>query len=512
MSDRVRDIVIVGGGTSGWTAACYLGAVLATPNPAEQVQITLIESKDIGIIGVGEATLAHIKQIMSTIGIDEGDFMRCCDGTFKSAIRFDGFREKGETWWHPFSQLSHVNNYAMVHLWLEARRAGYQGSYADAVAQDPEMCRRFLAPKTADHKPYDGLVNYAYHIDTIKLGRYLRDLGKQRGVRHITDLVTDTAFDESGNITAVSTQENGDIAGDLFIDCTGFRSLLLGKALGEPFRSFNDALFNDNAVAMRVPNPEGKRDIRPYTTCSAQDAGWVWNIPLYRRTGVGHVYSSAHMDREAAEQALRDYVGPAHEGLEANHIPMRIGRSERAWVKNVVSLGLSGGFIEPLESTGIYLVELGLTLLRDHFPTKSSMLPFAKRYNRHMAAYYDEIRDFICMHYCLTDRTDTPYWQDCQNHGAIPDSLQEKLTLWQSRLVSENDLDYTSGVPAFSAVSYNYILAGMNALPNGPLPAEAMHDLGLARAVFEDRAKGIEAIAAQAPDHMDLLDQIHRAG
>ncbi len=509
MADRVRSIVIVGGGTSGWMAACYLNAILATPNADEAVEITLIESQDIGIIGVGEATLAHIKQIMIAIGIDEGDFMRCCDGTFKNAIRFDNFRAKGDTFWHPFTQLSHVNHFAMVNLWLGAKRAGYQGGYAEAVAQDPAMCLKFLAPKRAEDQPYDGLVNYAYHIDTVKLGRYLRDLSKQRGVKHITDLVTATGQDEAGQITHVSTEENGDIAGDLFIDCTGFRSLLLGKTLGEPFRSFNDALFNDSAVAMRVPNAEGERDIRPYTTCSAQDAGWIWKIPLYQRTGVGHVYSSAHMDKEAAEQALRDYVGPANEGLEANHIPMRIGRSERAWVKNVVSLGLSGGFIEPLESTGIYLVELGLTLLRDHFPTKSTMAIFAKRYNRHMASYYDEIRDFITMHYCLTDRTDTDYWRLCHDHPNIPDSLQAKLELWQARLPTENDLDYTSELPAFSAVSYNYILAGMDHLPPNPLPAEAMQDLDFAKAVIEDRAKGIAATAAQAPYHMDLLDQIH---
>jgi tryptophan halogenase len=509
LSDRVRDIVIVGGGTAGWMAACYLTAVLATPNENERVAITLIESKDIGIIGVGEATLAHIKQIMIAIGIDEGDFMRSCNATFKNAIRFDNFRIKGETFWHPFTQLSHVNSYAMVNLWLAARNAGYDGSYAEAVAQDPAMCLKFLAPKRPGDKPYDGLVNYAYHIDTIELGRYLRELGQQRGIRHVVDLVTDAGRDEGGNITHVATEEHGDIAGDLFIDCTGFRSLLLGKTLGEPFRSFNDVLFNDSAVAMRVPHPDGLRDIRPYTTCSAQDAGWIWNIPLYQRTGTGHVYSSAHMDKETAERVLRDYVGPASDGIDANHIPMRIGRSERAWVKNVVSLGLSGGFIEPLESTGIYLTELGLTLLRDHFPTKSSMAAFARRYNRHMASYYDEIRDFITLHYCLTDRTDTDYWRLCRDHPAIPDSLAEKLELWSHRLPTENDLDYTSELPAFSAVSYNYILAGMNQLPSAPLPAEAMQDLGLARAVFEDRAKGIAATVAEAPYHKDLLDQIH---
>ncbi|MFP6747483.1 MAG: tryptophan halogenase family protein [Alphaproteobacteria bacterium] len=512
MTERVRKIVIVGGGTSGWMAACYLTAVLATPKTDEQVSITLIESKDIGIIGVGEATPAHIKHILLAIGVDEGDFMRCCEATFKNAIRFDNFHAKGETFWHPFTQLTNANNYAIVNLWLAARRDGYRGSYAEAVAQDPAMCLRYLAPKKSGDAPYEGLVNYAYHIDTILLGRYLRDLSKRRGVRHVVDLVTGAGQDEAGNITHVSTEEHGDIAGDLFIDCTGFRALLLGKTLGEPFRSFNDVLFNDNAVAMRVPNPEGHRDIRPYTTCSAQDAGWIWNIPLYRRTGVGHVYSSAHMDKEAAERALRDYVGPAHEGLEANHIPMRIGRSERAWVKNVIAIGLSGGFIEPLESTGIYLTELGLTLLRDHFPTKSSMAPFARRYNRHMASYYDEIRDFITMHYCLTARTDTDYWRDCHAHGAIPPSLQEKLELWRNRPPTENDLDYTSELPAFSAISYNYVLAGMQRLPEHPLPAEAMQDLGFARAVLEDRRKGIADTVAQAPYHKDLLDQIHGGG
>lgn len=513
MDDRIRNIVIVGGGTAGWMSACYLNAVLATPDPAERVEITLIESKDIAIIGVGEATLAHIKRIMLAIGIDETDFMRSCEASFKNAIKFVGFHQHDVAWWHPFTQLSHVNAgnrpYSLANLWLEARRHGFDQDYARAVAQDPHMCDRFLAPKRASDRPYDGLVNYAYHIDTVQLGRYLRQIGVSRGVRHVVDLVGDVGRDEQGNVIHVTTQAHGDIAGDLFIDCSGFRGLLLNQALGEPFLSFNDVLFNDAAVAMRVPNAPGDTRINPHTTCTAQTAGWIWDIPLFQRSGVGHVYASAFMDKAAAEDTLRAYIGPGHEGLEANHIPMRIGRSRRTWVNNVIAIGLAGGFIEPLESTGIYLTELGLALLRDYFPTRAGMAGHAARYNRHMASYYDEIRDFICMHYCLTARDDSDYWRTCREHPAVPDSLKAKLELWRTRLPTENDLDYTAELPAFSAISYTYVLAGMAHLPRNGLAAAAFADAGFARAVFADRKRAIEATLAQAPDHWALLNRIH---
>ena len=509
MQDRVRNIVIVGGGTAGWMSACYLNAVLACRDPEEQVAITLVESQDIGIIGVGEATLAHIKRIMSTIGIDERDFMRSCSASFKNAIKFVGFHRKDEVWWHPFTQLSHVNSFAIADLWLDAHRRGFPTSYAETVTQDPHMCNRWLAPKRPEDKPYDGLVNYAYHIDTVLLGRYLRELGKSRGIRHVVDLVTDVGRDESGWVTHVTTKEHGELAGDLFIDCSGFRGLLINKAMEEPFISFNDVLFNNAAVAMRVPNADGHTKIDPHTTCTAQSAGWIWDIPLYGRRGVGHVYSTDFMNNEDAETTLRGYIGAGHEELEAKHIPMRIGRSRNVWVDNVVAIGLAGGFIEPLESTGIYLAELGLSMLREYFPSKSSMRSHARRYNQVMASFYDEIRDFICMHYCLTARDDSEYWRTCANHPAVPDSLREKLDMWRTRLPGENDLDYVAAQPAFSAISYIYVCLGMQHFPHDGPAAAAMSDANFARAVFEDRKRAIDQVLQAAPPHWQILQQIH---
>jgi len=497
-------------------SACYLAALLDSPAADERVEITLIESPDIGIIGVGEATLAHIKRIMLSIGIDEGDFMRSCEATFKNAIKFVGFHRQGEVWWHPFTQLSHVHvqnrPYNIAELWLQARAHGFPASYAEAVAQDPHMCDAGLAPKRRQDRPYEGLVNYAYHIDTVLLGRYLRQVGVSRGVRHVVDKVVGVQRDERGFVTALQSEQHGPLAGDLFIDCSGFRGLLLNQALEEPFIGFGDVLFNDSAVAMRVPNAEGHTQIAPHTTCTAQSAGWIWDIPLHRRKGVGHVYSSRFIDAEAAERTLRAYIGPQHEGLEANHIPMRIGRSRRLWVNNVVAIGLSGGFIEPLESTGIYLAELGLTLLRDYFPTRSAMHAQARRYNRHMTSYYDEIRDFICMHYCLTARDDSDYWRTCANHPAIPDSLQEKLEIWRRRPPCENDLDYTAELPAFSAISYTYVCAGMNHLPAGAAVCGSAAGREMATAVFADRERSIRDVMGQAPDHWAILQHVHGQG
>lgn len=510
MDNRVTKILIVGGGTSGWMAAGFLNQVLRAA-PPDQVEITLVESKDIGIIGVGEATLAHIKRVMVAMEINEMEFMRCCDASFKNAILFNGFHRRGEHFWHPFTQVSHVNRYSMVNLWLEARRRGFPTPYAEAVAPDPAMCELHKAPRAADQPFYQGLLNYAYHIDTIKLGRYLREVAVGRGVRHVVDTVTDVGLDERGYVSHVVTEQHGELTADLFLDCSGFRGLLINKAMGEPFESFNDVLYNDTAVAMRVPYPPGTDKVRPYTGCHAQDAGWIWDIPLHRRRGIGYVYSSGHIDADQAEARLREYAGPEAAGVDANHIRMRIGRTRNPWVKNVCAIGLSGGFIEPLESTGIYLTELGLALLYDHFPTKDNMATLAAPYNRHMQSLYSEIRDFICMHYCLTERDDTDYWRDCRNHPNVPDSLAAKLELWANRPPVENDLGYTSTPPAFSAVSYCYVAFGMGHLPRQGLAAAAFYDHRFGEALFADRRRITGEALAAAPDHYQLLERIHGA-
>lgn len=508
MDQRVRKILVVGGGTSGWMTAAYLNRTLAAKG-VNTVEITLIESRDIGIIGVGEATLANIKRMMIAIGINEMDFMRSCAATFKNAIRFEGFHQKGVPFWHPFTQLTHVNQFAIANLWMGQHDAGYQTSYAEAVTPDPLMCDEHRAPKNEKHPFYQGLVNYAYHVDTVQLGRYLRDLSKARGIKHVIDTVISVDQDDNGYVRNVTTKEHGNLDADLFIDCTGFLGLLINKTLGVPFISYNDVLFNNAAVAMRVPYAKGDKKIKPYTGCYAQEAGWIWDIPLHQRRGTGHVYAKDFISPEEAETQLRDWIGPEAEDCEANHINMRIGRSEQAWSKNVVTIGLSGGFIEPLESTGIYLVEMGLGLLRDYFPTKNNMDVMAGQFNRHMKSLYEEIRDFICMHYCLTDREDTDYWQTCKNHPAVPESLQEKLALWQQRLPAENDLGYTTEIPAFSAVSYTYIAMGMGLIPKEWQASEGFYDADFAKAVIDDRQRTIGQMMKEAPDHWKFVQDIH---
>jgi 2-polyprenyl-6-methoxyphenol hydroxylase-like FAD-dependent oxidoreductase len=454
-AQQIKKVLIVGGGTAGWLTACYLNRMIRQEN-GQPIDITLVESPDIGIIGVGEATLASIQSTMQTLGIDEYDFMRCCAGTFKGGIRFTGFHQKDVTFWHPFTQLSHVNNQAIANLWLAAKEAGLESLYPYAVTPDPLLAEAFRAPKRREDAAYRGFLNYAYHIDTIELGRYLRKVSVDRGIKHISDTVTGVVRNEQGDVGHVETKENGNLEADLFIDCTGFRGLLINQAMEVPFISFNDVMFNDKAVAMRVPYEAPDTPVNPFTGCYAQDEGWIWEIPLYSRRGTGYVYSSAHASPEKAEQTLRDWAGPKAKDADANHIDMRIGRCEQIWAGNVVALGLSGGFIEPLESTGIYLAEMSLKLLTDNWPSHGSMAAMRRVFNGHMTNLYDEIRDFICMHYCLTEREDTDYWQLCKNHPAIPDSLMEKLEIWKHRLPQEKDLGYSLDIPAFSAISYIY--------------------------------------------------------
>jgi tryptophan 6-halogenase len=284
----------------------------------------------------------------------------------------------------------------------------------------------------------------------------------------VLDDVTDVALDEQGAIKHVLTKEHGELAGDLFIDCTGFRGMLLNKALGVPFVSYQDTLPNDSAVALRVPVDTAERGIRPCTTATAQDAGWIWTIPLYGRIGTGYVYARDYCSPEEAERTLRAFVGPEAEGLEANHIRMRIGRSERSWVKNCVAIGLASGFVEPLESTGIFFIQNAIEQLVRHFPSgRDGDEGLRAAYNRQVGNVMDGVREFLFLHYYASERTDNHYWKDTKTRR-MPDGLAERLELWRSKLPdTESVFPYFHG---FEPYSYVAMLLGLGRLKTGPLP------------------------------------------
>jgi len=465
-------------------SACYIQRLLAYLKIPD-ASVTLIESEDIGIIGVGEATLNDLKATLQFLEIDEREFMIATHATFKNGIKFVNWRADPAKagrhhYWHPFENVPTVDGMWLVDIFACLRAdQRIDLDYGYLTGPSAFISDRLRAPKTADSKPYEGLFNYAYHIDTVLFGRYLRKITLDRGATRIVDKVVGVENDERGFIKALRTEQHGDIAGDLFIDCSGFGGYLINKHYGTEFRSFSDALFNDRAVAMRVPYKSAEAPINPFTTSTAMSNGWIWDIPLsdqktavggqqwsddsaHGRRGVGYVYSSQFIADDAAERELRGYVGPEAEGINARFLKMRIGHNRRFWIKNCVAMGLAGGFIEPLESTGIALVSQGLNMLAAHFPTSDCPEPLAESYSAAMTRLYEHIREFVVLHYCISQRDDTEYWHANRNNPNIPPGLQEKLDQWRYR--SPHVFDNISGFDFFHQTSFHYILAGLRHL------------------------------------------------
>ncbi len=316
----------------------------------------------------------------------------------------------------------------------------------------------------------------------------------------------DVILDPQGNISQLKTEKSGNIPGELFIDCSGFRGLLINETLQEPFDSYSDCLFCDRAIAIPLTTELEKEEINPYTTATALGSGWTWHTPLFNRSGNGYVYSSSFITPEAAEQEFRTHLGAAAEGVEARHIPIRVGKTRNAWVKNCVSIGLSSGFIEPLKSTGIFLIEQGIQALVDNFPDKSFNPIVRKRYNKFITSHYENIRDFIVLHYCTTQREDTPFWKANKYHPAIPENLQEKLELFKVMLPN---FDLLERHPLFGDYSYACILLGMKYLPENSLPR-------LDYLEPEEIEKGLDLIQNEAiklkqnlPSHSQYLQDLH---
>ncbi len=512
MDNRISRVVIVGGGTAGWMAAAYLNRHLRGDRP-NGVKITLVESANVGVIGVGEATIPTLKVTLRAIGVAERDFMVRTNATFKNAIKFVNWREDpgknpNNFYFHPFEIPPTVHDHDIVKYWLARRyRNGNTEDFAYACGLSATLCDHYRAPKNSSHPPYKGPRYYAYHLDAILLGHFLRDIATRRGVRHVVDDVVDVLLDERGYVRAVKTAGHGELEGDLFLDCTGFRGLIINEVYKTPFVDYTNTLFCDRAVALRIPYADKERPIRPFTTATAMSAGWIWEIDLYDRSGIGYVYSSQFISDDAAEQELRGFVGPACQGIKARRLRMRVGRNAKLWVKNCVSVGLAGGFIEPLESTGIYLTEIGLQMLAQHFPTKDFDPSLSDHYNQLMTAHYDEIRDFIVMHYCLTEREDTPFWKQNKYNPALSDELHRNLRLWRNKFPT--NLDLRSPLRVFGKPNYTFILAGMNHLPGPESAAIDLIDVSAAEQAFASVKQKAQTLLTVCPDHREYVTALH---
>ncbi|MFZ5637879.1 MAG: tryptophan halogenase family protein [Pseudomonadota bacterium] len=522
MSRTLGHVVIVGGGSAGWLTAAVLAAAHGE-RAGGGLRVTLLESPDVPTIGVGEGTWPTMRDTLRRVGASETDFIRACDAVFKQGSKFVGWREGAvderadhradDQYYHPFVLPQKHFEADLASVW-----AGRDDRtpFAMLASFQPHLCEAGRAPKQFSTPEFAAVANYAYHLDAAKLGVFLREHCTQRlGVRHVSDHMIGIDAHENGDIAAVLARGHGAIAGDLFVDCTGLRALLLGGHYGVGTRSRRDVLFNDRALAVQVPYADPAAPIACQTVSTAQRNGWIWDIGLSARRGVGHVYSSAHTTDDEAETALRAYIersgGPRADAVAT---PLRIaiqpGYRERFWHRNCVAVGLSSGFIEPLEASSLVLVELAATAIAETLPAdREAMDIVAERFNALFAYRWERVIDFLKLHYALNRRTDSEYWRDHARAETIPDRLREQLVLWRHRAPSRYDLVH--GEEIFPSASYQYVLYGMGFRPQASAPVRA-EIRATAEEGFREAADLARRMRQALPAHRELIDHIRARG
>lgn len=493
----LRNIVIVGGGTAGWMAAAAFARVLG-PDYA----ITLVESEQIGIVGVGEATVPHIKAFNQLLRIDEADFVRSTQGTFKLGIEFYDWYRTGHTYIHGFGQeIGHP--YGLLpfqQYWFKARKAG-MAQPLDAYTLNSLAGRRGRFMTGASDVPADSpLANiaYAYHFDAGLYAKYLRAYSEPLGVKRVEGIIDQVVLDpDNGHVRSLRLRSGEEVAGDLFIDCSGFRGLLIEEALHTGYIDYTHWLPCDRALAVpceRVGPPT------PFTRSTARSAGWQWRIPLQHRTGNGYVYSSAHIsDDEAAATLLANLDGRAL----ADPRPLRFttGRRKKCWNRNVVALGLASGFMEPLESTSIHLVQSGISKLLELFPREGFNEVLAQRYNDQLSFEFERILDFLVLHYKATERDDSAFWRQCRDMS-IPDSLTANLDLFR-----DSGRFFRNASEMFAEISWVQVMIGQGIEPHGWHPlVDRVPDADLKR-LMDSVAGTISACVDAMPEHQRFIDR-----
>lgn len=468
--ENTTTITIVGGGSSGWMTALYLNRVFNQQQ--RRYHIRVIESPDIGIIGVGEATVHSVRFFFAAMGLDEAELLREANGSLKLGILFRNWKKPvaGQTheYFHPFEQQRVGQGLDISSLWHLSGRAASE-RYDEAVSLSAALIKQRHAPKSPDSRPYQGVVPYGYHIDATLLARFLRRKAVEAGVEHIEATVS-SATTEQGLIQSVET-DKGSFASDFFIDCTGFRGLLIDQLKPDNWESFEEALPCNRAVAIQRELPDDL-GARPYTTSTALSNGWAWQIDLVNRQGTGYVYDGNRLSSDQAEAELREFLGPDSAVLKCAHLKMKIGCRREFWVGNCVAIGLAGGFIEPLESTGLQLINLGAGLLATHLPQREVAQAVRDSYTRQMRGFYQDLKQFVVLHYCLTDRDDSDFWRAAPATVEHTPWLQQQLELWRHKICEFQDLAdcYSS---TFTDINYRYVLYGMQHNPQLPLQVDA---------------------------------------
>ncbi|WP_288456593.1 tryptophan halogenase family protein [uncultured Sphingomonas sp.] len=492
---RISRIVILGGGTAGWMTAAALSRSLG-----RSVAITLLESDDIGTVGVGEATIPTIHWFNDLIGLDEAEFLRETRATFKLGIEFVDWTRPGHRYFHPFGQYgAPLPGVAFHHRWLKARAQGSDVPLSGlSLAARLAAEGRFARP-VGDARSILSTLGYAYHFDAGLYARYLRRLAEAAGVVRVEGRLRDVVRDgDNAQVTALLTERGETLAGELFVDCSGFRALLIGGAMGEGLEDWSHWLPCDRAVAVPCARVAATT---PYTRSTARAAGWQWRIPLQHRTGNGYVYASAHLSEdEATATLLANLDGEAL--AEPRTLRFTAGTRRRPWRGNVVAIGLSSGFLEPLESTSIHLIQSGITKLLTLFPDRDMDPALADRFNQLFGRDMDGIKDFLILHYHATSGRDEPLWRHCRTM-ALPDTLSARVAQYRrsGRLILDSD-------ELFREASWLAVLDGQGVTASGYNPLADAIDAATNRAQVEQIAQVIARAAPTLPMHDDALAQL----
>ncbi len=496
--ERVRKVLVVGGGSSGWMAATMLATALS-----KDISVELVESDAIGIVGVGEATIPPMKQFNRFVKLDEAAFMADTQGTFKLGIEFHNWGRIGDKYLHQFGAVGReIDGLVKLHHWWALGRLADRGEdypeYQDLFVARAAAREDRFRPSGPQKQQMANRYTHAYHFDAHLYAAHLRKIAEARGAkRHEGRIVDVERNGENGFVSAVVLEDGRRLEADFFIDCSGFRSLLLGGALQEPYDDWSKYIPSDRALA--VPSKREGRDITPYTKGIAHTVGWQWRIPLQHRTGNGHVFCSAFSsESEAEERLLATLDAPALDTPRL--IKFTTGRRKRTWVNNVVALGLSSGFLEPLESTSIHFVQSSLERLLEYFPTRAMDPSLRRAYNMRTEQEWTDVRDFIIAHYHLSERDDSEFWRYVRNMD-VPDSLGHTVELWRARGILD-----ISGGHLFQLGSWSSMLIGQRVMPGGVHALADRATPEFAAAEVRKIAAECRAAAAQIPKHVDFIE------
>ena len=496
---QLQDIVIVGGGTAGWMTAAMMSQVL----DGQLGRIRLVESEQIGTVGVGEATIPTIHAFNQKLGIDEAEMMRVTNATFKLGIEFVNWGELGDCYLHPFGPFGQdLNGVAFHHYWRRGQDLGIDNPIGDYCLANVAAKQEKFAHPNRDPKSILSTYAYAFHFDASRYARYLRHYAEERGVIRTEGKIVDVKLrQDDGFIESVRLESGEAIAGDLFIDCSGFRGLLIEEALNTGYEDWTQWLPCDRAVA--VPS-ENVSPLTPYTRATAGNAGWQWRIPLQHRMGNGHVYCSSYLSEdEAITTALANLEGPAL--AEPRVLQFTTGKRKKMWNRNCIAIGLSGGFLEPLESTSIWLIQAAIALLMQRFPDRNFDIEDIDDYNRNMQGRFEEVRDFLILHYKATERTDTDFWNDCRTMS-IPETLQQRIDMFRKR-------GHAIFHPAELFVEANWlaIYLGQHVIPEACDPRVHCFDDEYTRKRLQQMQMMVAKTAQEMPMHGSTIESFCRA-